>query len=107
MKKARAILARSSPDEDGPGSGKKNLQVEPDRPVLAITQIQPHHFVKPRPVAPAHLPQARYARSYFQNSSPVPDIVNFKLVRNWRPGANQRHIPAQHVPELRKLIHTC
>ena len=85
----RAILAGSAPIKYGPGGGKKNLQVEPDRPGLAVTQIQPDHFVEPGPVSPTHLPQAGDAWSNFQDSPTVPDIVNFELVRNWRARADE------------------
>src|SRR5216683_4870094 len=106
MRGQRGILARSAPAKYCPRGSQKNLHVEPYGPSLAVTQIQPDHFVESRTVAPAHLPQARYARPHFQNSSPVPNVVNFKLVRNWRARANERHVSAQDVPELGEFVQT-
>src|SRR4051794_285921 len=34
----------------------------------------------------------------------MPDVVALVFIRNGRPGANERHVPAQNIEKLRKLI---
>src|ERR1700704_403807 len=90
--------------KDGARRRNENFQIEPQRPGLAIAEIQAHHIVKSGPASTAHLPQSGNARLNVQDSPPVPDIVNFKFVGNRRPRSDEGHFAAQNIPKLRKLV---
>src|ERR1700722_16692446 len=106
MRERRLNSARPSTVKDSPGGGEKNLQIEPDRPRLAVTQVQADHFIEACTIASAHLPQSCYPGPHFENPAPVPDIINLEFVWDGRTRADERHIAAQDVPELRQLIET-
>ena len=52
----------------------------------------------------AHLPQSGNARLRFKNTSTMPDVIDCIFIGDRRPRTNQRHLAAQHVPKLGKLI---
>src|SRR6202035_2382055 len=86
------------------GSLRQNLQIQPDGPGTRILQIETHHFIKTCPTTSLNLPQTRDAGFDFQNTPPVPHFVLLEFVGERRTRTNQRHVSAQHIPELRQLI---
>src|ERR1700737_2166104 len=90
--------------KDRARSRDKNFQVEPQRPSLAIAQIQAHHIIKFRPASPADLPQSGNTRLDVQNSASMPNFINFELVRKRRPWPDKRHFTPQNIPKLRQFV---
>lgn len=86
---------------------KKDFNIEPDGPSPGVSNIQADHIVKFDAAAPVNLPESGDAGLRFQYSISVPDVVLIDFVLNWRPGTNQRHLSAEHVDELRKLVEAC
>src|SRR5687768_7438115 len=87
-------------------SGKREqdyLNIEPDRPVLDVVQVDLDHFLERQAAAARHLPQACNARFHIQPFA-VPDVVFFDLVSDGRTRADHTHVAFQHIQELRKLI---
>src|SRR6202140_3164850 len=82
----------------------KNLDVQPNRPAAGIFKIQANHIIKARPATPLNLPQASNSRLDFQHATTMPQIIGPKFISDGRPGANQRHLSAQNVQELRQFI---
>ena len=69
-----------------------------------VPQIEAHHLVEGRPAAPGDLPETGDARLGVEHAAPVPGPVMLDLVRQRRARPNQRHLTAEHVPELRQLV---
>src|SRR5207249_1310927 len=83
-----------------PGRKGKNLQIRPDRPVLDVLAVQPNHLFEVHHGAPtANLPQACDPRLRPQTSE-VPILVGVQVGLEERPGANQRHVAHEDVPQL-------
>src|SRR5450755_3770181 len=82
----------------------QNLQVEDKRPVLHIAQIEPDRLLPGQVGAAVDLPQPGDARLDYQ---PAPDVVAVpcSLVRQRGPRADQRHVPAHDIDQLRQLVH--
>src|SRR5215207_3552577 len=98
------FLIRLAAHEHGDGS-QHDAQVEPERPVLYVEEVEPDHLVEREAVAPRHLPQARHPRLHVETLA-VPKLVRLHLVRNRRARADDAHVSAQHVQELRQLVQT-
>src|SRR5947209_694369 len=79
---------------------QENLEVQPQRPILGVVQIQADHIVEAGPAAAADLPQAGDARLHLQNPAPVPQVVSLKLVGDGRTRSDQRHFTLENVDEL-------
>ncbi len=95
---------RSIAYEYSSGSTQENLEVEPRRPSLGISEIQADHVIKLDPASTTHLPETGNARLHFQDSLPVPCLVGCYFVRNRRTRSDQRHFSPEHIQELRKFI---
>src|SRR5688572_16677184 len=79
--------------EDHAYGAPEDDQVERERPVVYVVQIEPDGVV-PRELGPArHLPQAGRARAYEQAAAHVPEEVT--VVGGQRPGAHERHLPPE------------
>ncbi len=86
------------------GSVKRyDLQVQPRRLVLHITQVQIDHLLECRPVLSADLPQPRQSRR--RSATPlVPRRKQIKFIRRAGPRTNQAHLAAQYIDQLRQFI---
>src|SRR5688572_8962849 len=82
------------------------LEVQPERLVLGIADVEPDHLVERRAAAAGDLPQPRDAWLGFQHSTKVPRFVAVHLVRKRRAWADERHLALEDVPELRQLVET-
>ena len=83
---------------------KQDLNIAPQGPVIDILDVQLDDFFKILDVAAAaDLPQAGDAGFHGQ-AALVVALVLLIFVQRRRAGANQAHIAAQHVKELRQLV---
>src|SRR3989454_6401407 len=82
---------------------EQDLHVLLDRPGLDVPDVQPHHFLERQGIPPADLPEARDPRQRLEPSL-VPLRVSLHLVGDGRTRADQTHVAAHHVPQLRQLI---
>src|SRR5213078_4262603 len=97
-------LAGALPPRDHRDGAQQDLEVEQQRPLADVLGIEPHHFLEVDDVAaPAHLPQAGNAGLGTQAAEVMGLIQRQVSLEKW-PGAYQRHVPQQHVPQLRQLI---
>src|SRR6516164_9816702 len=106
MRMRRDLLVGSITCDNCKRSSQKDLEIQPKRPGLRISQVESDHVVEACTTPAIHLPQTCHARLQFEYTTAMPVIVHFELIRNWRAGTHKRHLTAQHVPELRKLIET-
>src|SRR6266487_1043554 len=96
-------LVSTGPVDDRRPCLPENLQIEGERPVLDVAQIEPDRLLPGQIRPAADLPQAGQARL---DREPAPHLAAIArgLLRQCRPGPDQGHIPEQHVDELRKLV---
>src|ERR1700758_257035 len=106
MMRIRRELVGSVTCDNCERSGQQDLEIQPKRPGLRISQVESDHIVEACATPAVHLPQTCHARLQFEYSAPMPVIVHFELVCNRRPRTYKRHLAAQNVPELRKLVET-
>src|SRR5437867_688581 len=95
---------------EGPSAGEnrrhragQDLQVEAERPVLDVVDVEHDPFVEAELAATADLPQAGDA-GYDLEAAPLPLFVALDLVGDRWTWPNQAHLTPQHVPELRNLV---
>jgi hypothetical protein len=95
----RLIRPRSS--QDGNRRLAQDLEIEPDRLLSDVPEIQANHFIERRSAAAVHLPETRYSRLGFEDPSSVPQRVFFEFIGYWRARADQGHFAAKNIEELR------
>jgi len=80
------------------------VDVVHEPPAIDIGQIEIHHVLKViDAVSPRHLPQP--GDSGLHGDAPaLPGLVQLHLVRRRRARADQAHVAAEHIDELRKLV---
>src|SRR5215216_2489749 len=81
---------------DGWHSTQEYAQVQAERPVLDIGQIEDHHFLEIQTASTADLPEAGHARRHLQPFQ-VPRLVLFHLGRQRRSGPDQAHVALENV----------
>src|SRR5262249_14195689 len=93
--------------EELPGENTDSLehdfQIEQERHVLEIEQIHRDHLIKRSFVLAVYLPISRQARQGIHAFS-LPGLVISKFIWQTRARADQTHLPAKHVENLRQLI---
>src|SRR5262245_22628199 len=94
---------RPAPPNDRWKRTEQNAQVKRQAPVLHIINIEKHHFVKSEVAATAHLPETGDAWAGGQPLL-VPFLVLFHLLGQIGARANQAHLPAHYVVDLREFI---
>src|SRR5206468_4075621 len=77
---------------------QKDLDIGPDRIAAGVAKVESHHFVERRTAAAAHLPQPGQSRLGFKDPASMPGLVLLNFVLERRPGPDERHVAAQHVP---------
>src|SRR5439155_19546958 len=98
---ARLALVRAG--EEGERRAREDLQVEPGAAVLDVPEVELDPLV-PRELRPAvHLGPAGQAGPYLQPAA-LPRGVLVDLVAERGSRADQAHVAADDVPELRKLV---
>ena len=83
---------------------RRIFDVEGERPVVDVGEVELHPLVEARQVAaPGDLPEAGEPRLH-REAAALPLLVAGDLLRERRAGADERHLPLQDVPELRDLV---
>ncbi len=81
----------------------QNFQVQPERIVLNIVQIILGVQVHGAAAAAIDLPPASHARQHAK-ALPLPGLVLGGHIRHLGAWADQAHIAAQHIDQLRQLV---
>src|SRR5438876_232036 len=89
---------------DGGRCREQDLDVCPERARPCVPEVETHHLVERRTAAAGDLPQSGNPGLYVEKAAAVPRLVLLELVGNRWPRADERHVSAQHVPELRQLV---
>ncbi len=92
---ATAEHLRNGPQQD--------FAVEAKRPVVDVLEIELHPGLEIDLVAAVHGPKAGQTRPHPQ-AAPLPALILRDFARDRRPQTHERHLPAQHVHQLRQLI---
>ena len=92
------------PEMTAAGRREEDLDVGPEGARPGVPEIEAHHLVEGRAAAPDHLPESREPRLGLEDPAPMPGLVLLELVRKRGSWPDQRHIPAEHVPQLRQLV---
>ena len=100
-------LVRSPARQHHPRSLEKDLNIQPQGPLVNVSQVQTHHIIEGSGAPSLHLPKSGDPRLRFYEPASMPDIVRSQFIGNGRPGANQRHVAFQHIYELREFIQAC
>src|ERR1700691_3031478 len=100
---------RSDPLHHQTRRGQDNFDIQQQRPLANVLQIEPHHLFKRKFTADIHLPQAGNAGIHSRPSlRPVRVFaahpIRSQITGRQRPGTYQAHLPTQHVDQLRQLI---
>src|ERR1700730_11564945 len=95
---------RTLAHEDGARCTHEDFDVEPGRPRLGVSQIQPDHFIEFEAASAVNLPQPSDSWLDFQYPATVPRLVSHYFVGNCRARADQRHVPFEHIQKLRQFI---
>src|SRR5207245_8405542 len=82
-------------DEDG--------KVPEQRSGLDVADVEPVHVEEAQRAATAHLPEAGDARLHHEPRSDPVGILGDRI-RDVRARADEAHLAAQHVPQLRELV---
>src|SRR4051812_48900204 len=77
-------------------------EVQEDRPPLQVEEVEPDEVVEVEVGAPGDLPQAGEPGEH-EVALLVPVVEPVVVALRERPGADERHLPPQHVEELRQL----
>lgn len=86
---------------------EENFNIQLERPVVYILQVQIHPLVEAQVVAVwLYLPDAGDARLHGETPS-VPDVVLGYFRRKGRPRADEAHLAFEYVEELGKLVQAC
>src|SRR5436305_11306979 len=80
-----------------------DLEVEPERPVLYVEEVEADHLVERESVAARHLPESSHPRLHVEPLA-VPEFVCLDLIRDRRARADEAHVAAPGVGELRQLV---
>src|SRR6266576_540322 len=84
----------------------ENRDIEPKRPLSDIASLYGYHSLEvSNLVSTGHLPWSGDARLHIESRVMV-RLVQIDFAGNGWPRTNQRHLPLQHVEELRYLVNT-
>src|SRR5262249_62252373 len=89
--------------QDGEHRPAQDREIEPDAPVVNVPDVERKAVVPRQRVAAAHLHETGDAGT---NSVPARLLrrVTRQILRQQRPGTDQRHVAAKHVQKLRQLV---
>src|SRR5215472_15481268 len=96
------LVGAGSVDNRRPGL-PQYLQVKDERPLFDITHVEPDSLFPGQVGSSLDLPQSRHTWLDCQPAAHVVVVGGSLLGQRW-PGADQRHVSPQYVPELGQLI---
>src|SRR5687768_5400443 len=73
---------------------------------MDVLQVEPDHVIEVRAASTGHLPQAGDTGLGHEHTSIVPSFELLDFVRKWWARPDERHVSAQDVQELWKLVQT-
>ena len=82
---------------------REDRDVQPDRPVLEVVEVEPDQVVEAEARAARDLPEAGHAGEH-EVALAVPGLELLVVAQRQRPRADEAHLAAEHVPELRDLV---
>ena len=85
------------------GTVRRRVFVQPQRPVGAVEVINLDHFVERDSSRAEHLPRTSHTGRQLEPRTP-PALDPAVLVEHERPGADEGHVTAQNVDQLRQLV---
>src|SRR3954469_18965049 len=100
---ASRALVRAAAREDREGRLEEDGDVEPDRPVLDVVEVEPHEIVEGEVRAARDLPEAGDPRQH-EVALPVPVVQPLIVADRERARADEAHLAAEDVQELRQLV---
>src|SRR5215204_5252660 len=101
---AAVDLVRAFSGDHGARRREQDAEVLPHGVILGVAQVEAHHVVERGTAASGHLPQAGDAGLGVKNAATMPHLVTRYLVGQRRSWADERHLTAQDVPELREFV---
>src|SRR6476469_7590107 len=90
------------PADDGEGSASEDDDIGQRRPLAHVLQVEVDHLVVTEAAPAAHLPQPCHPGLHLLAPTRV-RVHQVRLLGGRRPGADEAHVAAQHVPELGEL----
>src|SRR6185437_3598038 len=100
----RGPSVRTLPAQYHPDGLRHDPQIEPQRPVVDVRALEAYDVLEVRDeIAAANLPRPRQSRHHAQPDE-MSRLVLPYLARHWRPRADERHVPREHVEQLRQLV---
>ena len=82
---------------------RRRLEIEADRPAAHVGDVHLERLAEGRVRPRRHLPQTRDALGH-QEPVEMVRLEELRLVGNAGARADERHLPAQHVDQLRQLV---
>src|SRR5581483_2801916 len=98
-----AVSVRAAPREHGRQGLREDRDVEPDRPVLEVVEVEAHEVVERQLDPTGDLPQPRHP-GQDEVALAVPVLELHEIAQRQRPRPDERHLAAQHVQHLRQLV---
>src|SRR5687767_11966940 len=96
-------LISAAAGEDRKGRLEEDRDVEPDRPVLDVVEVEPHEVVEREVRAARDLPQARDSRQH-EIALAVPRLELVVVAQRQGSRADQAHLAGEHVQYLGQLV---
>src|SRR5262249_34175761 len=99
----RLLSEGAAPREHGAGGAQQDRRVERERPVADVVEVVLEVLVHRQVLAPEDLPESGDPWLH-REAPPLPLVVAGDDERHLRSRADERHLAAQHVPQLRQLV---
>src|SRR5579859_1758657 len=99
----KALLVRALAGDDRGQRLGEDRDVEPDRPVLQVVEVEPHEIVEAELDSARDLPQPGHAGKHAVALT-MPVLELDVVAQRQRPRTHERHLSAEHVQNLRQLV---
>src|ERR1022692_5333357 len=99
---AASSIRPPSGKDDGNGA-QEDLEIEPQRPVVDVGEVELHPAVEVDMVAAFQHPGASQAGTHAQ-TPPLPVFILLHFLGNGGTRSDERHVTPQDVPKLRQLV---
>src|SRR5436190_9093152 len=99
----RGSLVSAAPGDDGRHGAGQDRDVEPERPVLEVVEVEPHEVVEAEIGTAGDLPEPGQAREN-EVALEVPALELLVVAQRQRSRPDEAHLAPEHVPDLRDLV---
>src|SRR5438477_5420121 len=96
-------LARAASGHHDRKSPQDEIEIVADAPVIDVPHVQVHPFLERDLVPSGNLPDTSQSGAN-RKPAPLPPLVLRDFLRDGRAGADDAHVAAEHVDELRQLV---